>query len=289
MGSADLPTSFRPLEHGPRQARDLGVLGEAIAMAPHLHAALRSLAAHAQAWMGGLHLCLETLPDDGRRFLLLEPAAGSLAGKAPATEQALATISRTVAAISGGQLRPCEAWFSHEALAPLSSYRAQFGAALRFGQGMDGLVFDPRDLDQPLPGQDAQGYDAAMRRIGQQFPALPPRMGTRVRIIVTHLLAAGGCTHDRVSAALGLHPRTLQRRLREEGESFEAIKDRVRRDVALRHLGQSDVSLVRMTEILGYSETSVLTRSCQRWFSASPRQLRKHQRRRPAQASPCAT
>ena len=65
-----------------------------------------------------------------------------------------------------------------------------------------------------------------------------------------------------MASALGLHPRTLQRRLRDEGESFEGIKDSVRRDVALRYLQQPDVSLVRVTEILGYSETSVLSRSC---------------------------
>ncbi len=71
-----------------------------------------------------------------------------------------------------------------------------------------------------------------------------------------------------------MHPRTLQRRLRDEGDSFEAIKDSVRRDVALRYLQQPNVSLVRVTEILGYSETSVLSRSCHRWFCASPRELR---------------
>jgi AraC-like DNA-binding protein len=32
--------------------------------------------------------------------------------------------------------------------------------------------------------------------------------------------------------------------------------------------------VTRIAEILGYSETSVLSRSCFRWFSASPRQLR---------------
>lgn len=59
-----------------------------------------------------------------------------------------------------------------------------------------------------------------------------------------------------------------------EGASFEAIKDSVRRDVALRDLQQPDVPLVRVTEILGYSKPSVLSRSCLRWFCASPRQLR---------------
>jgi len=139
---------------------------------------------------------------------------------------------------------------------------------------MTGLLLDGQDFDLPLPQRDTQCHETAARFIIDQcFPRLPRRMSTRVCIIVTHMLAEGRCT------ALDLHPRTLQRRLHDEGESFEAIKGRVRREVALRHLGQSKVSLVKMTEVLGHADTSVLTRSCQRWFSASPRQLRQRQRR----------
>jgi AraC-like DNA-binding protein len=99
-------------------------------------------------------------------------------------------------------------------------------------------------------------------------------LSARVRVLITRYLVEGNCSCKRVASALGLHPRTLQRRLRKESESFEAIKDSVRRDVALRYLQQPDISLVRVTEMLGYSETSVLSRSCLRWFSASPRRLR---------------
>jgi AraC-like DNA-binding protein len=97
---------------------------------------------------------------------------------------------------------------------------------------------------------------------------------TRVSRSVARFLIDGPCTTRRVAAALGLHPRTLQRRLREEGASFEAIKDGVRRELALSYLQRPDMTLTRVTEILGYSESSVLSRSCQRWFSASPRKLR---------------
>jgi AraC-like DNA-binding protein len=72
-----------------------------------------------------------------------------------------------------------------------------------------------------------------------------------------------------------MHPRTLQRRLRSEGRSFESIKDEVRRDVALRYLRQGDMPLTRVAEKLGYAETSVLSRSCYRWFEASALQLRR--------------
>ena len=107
-----------------------------------------------------------------------------------------------------------------------------------------------------------------------EIEANKPTLSARVRLIIARLLVEGNCTYKRAACTLGLHPRTLQRRLRQEGESFEAIKDSVRREVALRYLQQPDVSLVRVTEILGYSETSVLSRSCHRWFCASPRRLR---------------
>ena len=72
-----------------------------------------------------------------------------------------------------------------------------------------------------------------------------------------------------------MHPRTLQRRLREEGTSFEDIKDDVRRDAAARYLSQSDIPLTRVAALLGYSESSVLARSCKRWFDNSPRKVRE--------------
>jgi AraC-like DNA-binding protein len=102
----------------------------------------------------------------------------------------------------------------------------------------------------------------------------------QVRIAVERLLEEGNCTPQNVSIAVGLHPRTLQRRLRSEGASVESIRDSVRRDFAMRYLQQPHVTLERLTELLGYSETSVLSRSCLRWFSASPRALRKDLKRK---------
>jgi AraC-like DNA-binding protein len=97
---------------------------------------------------------------------------------------------------------------------------------------------------------------------------------TQVRALVVRLIESGQCNNERICEALGLHPRTLHRRLKAEGKAFESIKDDVRRDVALRYLQETDHSLTFIAEKLGYAEQSVLTRSCLRWFSTSPSQLR---------------
>jgi AraC-like DNA-binding protein len=282
---ADLGMRLAAAQAALGATKALGPIGVAMRNAPTLREALQYFADHSHAYSNALRVCLDRLPNDGRMFLLIESHPAMQTRQLQAMEHALALMQHVCTTISNGRVRAPEFWFSHEARAPQPVYRNHFNATVRFAQSMNGLFFEESDLDQPLPDCDAQLYEIATSFVGQRFPAVARSLGSRVRLIITHLLAEGGCTHERVAAGLNLHPRTLQRRLRDEGESFEAIRDQVRRDVALRHLGQSNVSLVKMTEILGYSETSVLSRSCARWFSASPRQLRKEQAN---QSLPCA-
>jgi AraC-like DNA-binding protein len=251
----------------------LGPVDVAMRNSPTLGDAFRYCADHVQAYNTALRICFEKLPDDSRVFMLFEILLG-LSRQQQAVEHGLALTQHAMLAISAGQARAREIWFTHDPVAPTSIYRANFNATLRFGQSMNGLVFDEQDLNLPVPDPDPQLYEMATSFIDDRFPTTAMSLSTRVRIIIAHLLVEGDCTHERVASALGLHPRTLQRRLREEGGSFEAIKDNLRRDVALRYLKQPNVPLVKVTEILGYSETSVLSRSCHRWFSASPRKMR---------------
>ena len=251
----------------------LGPLDVAMRNSPTLGEAFRYCADHVHAYSTATQICFETLPDE-LVFMRFEILLERLSHQRQAVEHALALTQHAIFGISGGQARARQVWFTHEPSLPSSTYRANFNAAVRFGQSVNGLFFNKQDLEIPVPDTDPQLYEIATSFIDDRFPTASMTLSARVRSIIARLLPKGSCTHDRVASALGLHPRTLQRRLREEGESFETIKDSVRRDVALRYLQQPGMTLVRLTHILGYSETSVLSRSCHRWFSASPRQLR---------------
>ena len=87
-------------------------------------------------------------------------------------------------------------------------------------------------------------------------------------------MGTGTCSRGEVAKALHMHPRTLQRRMREEGTTFEAIKDEARRDLAQRYLSQPDLPFTQITALLGYSEQSAFGRSCRRWFDMTPREAR---------------
>jgi AraC-like DNA-binding protein len=95
-----------------------------------------------------------------------------------------------------------------------------------------------------------------------------------VESMARSLLRGGEFTPEQTAGALGLHARTLQRRLREEGSTFEQIKDAARRDWAEQLLAQPSVSLTQIADMLGYADSSAFSRSCRRWFGEAPRVYR---------------
>jgi len=75
-----------------------------------------------------------------------------------------------------------------------------------------------------------------------------------------------------------MSPRTLQRRLADDGASFGLILDEVRADLAATYLRESDLSVAEVAEILQYSQTSALSRAFRRWRDLSPRRARNRAR-----------
>lgn len=77
---------------------------------------------------------------------------------------------------------------------------------------------------------------------------------------------------------LNLSPRTLHRRLEEEGSGFRAIKDALRRDLALARLAKTGQPLGRIAADLGFADPSAFFRAFVAWTGTSPSQYRKRLR-----------
>jgi AraC-like DNA-binding protein len=217
-------------------------------------------------------------PDRANHLLLvrLEVLVDRAPDKRQVVEHALMLASLNMRELTGGAARVRKILFSHEPQGPLRSYRQFFGCEVAFDQKADGLILTEDDLLCPVVDPDSRVYEMATTFIEARYPQMDATIQARVRSLVQQHLGSKDCTNERIAAEFCLHPRTLQRRLRAEGTSFEDIKDEIRRDLALRYIRDGDMPLKRVAERLGYAESSVLSRSCFRWFSASPRQLRMH-------------
>jgi AraC-like DNA-binding protein len=97
----------------------------------------------------------------------------------------------------------------------------------------------------------------------------------RVREIVARSLTA---SLAQAARELGLSERTLHRRLRDEGSSFRAVKDGLRRSLALAQLEQTAKPIADIAADLGYSEPSAFFRAFHGWTGEAPSEHRKRHR-----------
>ncbi len=79
---------------------------------------------------------------------------------------------------------------------------------------------------------------------------------------------------DYVADKLNLSPRTLHRKLQEEGSSFRVIKDALRRDLALARAEKSDEAFAEIASNLGYSDFSAFFRAFKSWTGLAPSDYR---------------
>ena len=157
-----------------------------------------------------------------------------------------------------------------------------FAAKLRYGQPHFGLSFDARWLQLPIV-QNKQ----TLREFLQQAPANllvkyrdKTSVTERIRRLLRSHLRGEMPSLDEVSRVLGLTPQTLRRRMQEEGQGFQSLKDHLRRDAAIEYLARPDMTLLDIADQLGFSEASTFHRAFKKWTGVAPGEYR--QRHRPA-------
>jgi AraC-like DNA-binding protein len=189
-------------------------------------------------------------------------------------EHGVGITRRILSMLSGGRSRLNRVWLPHPAVASRATYRRHLAAPVEFDAPLVALAIDRADLDLPLGEHNEELRTRAVAFLDVGFPARHVSLVVQVRKVIERLLGTGACGYAEVADALSMHPRTLQRRLREEGTTFEDIKDEARRELAKQYLAYPDVPLAQVTGLLDYSEQSALTRSCHRWFQTTPSALR---------------
>lgn len=89
------------------------------------------------------------------------------------------------------------------------------------------------------------------------------------------LLAQGEANADVACRALRLSRRTLQRRLKAERTSFQAVLTEVRADLAVRYLSDERLKAFEVAMLLGYSSISSFTTAFKSWYSMPPAEYRE--------------
>jgi AraC-like DNA-binding protein len=100
-------------------------------------------------------------------------------------------------------------------------------------------------------------------------------LSKKVQSIIIEHLPSGNISVEAVADQLAVSSRSLQRQLREEGQSFTSLLDKSRREIALQYVKNHQFELTEVAFLLGFSDLSTFSRSFKRWTGYSPEQYRK--------------
>lgn len=167
--------------------------------------------------------------------------------------------------------------FAHGAPPNLSEHERIFQTHIAFDQPMTAFSFDANALNTPLRSADSKlssilepSATAEIDRLDQTGV----RVSDRARFELRSLLRAGIPTLEDLSQRLAMAPRSLQRRLSEDGTSFRALLLETQGDLAQRLLGEPALSIAEVAVLLGFSETAAFHRSFQRTTGMTPGRFR---------------
>ena len=220
--------------------------------------------------------------------LHLERDGGLLAlGYTPVNPGHPATAQRVVGLLAanvsvgrwlvGEGFRPRRVEFSQPAPGDTADYEEFFGCPVAFGARDNRLVFDPAVAQLAVPNASEELLLLLSERANRLLQGLSRHSGIAARIasLLATQLTSTLPDKSRIAAQIGMSERTLQRRLQEEGTSYQEILDNTRQYPARELLRNSPPGLADVASQLGFAEPSAFYRAFRKWEGVTPGQYRE--------------
>lgn len=165
----------------------------------------------------------------------------------------------------------------HDVQGDSEPYDRFFGCPVQFNSSMNALVFPESMLALPVQGADPRTHKSMLLeadlQLGRSYA--PYSTIARVRAFLAQMLPNGDASLESVASHLAMSPRTLQRKLATEGESFSHALETVRMELADHYLRLTDATVMDISLMLGYSQASAFSHAFRQFQGMSPADYRK--------------
>ncbi|NWD91115.1 AraC family transcriptional regulator, partial [Pseudomonas sp. K5002] len=151
-------------------------------------------------------------------------------------------------------------------------YQVMFSDNLRFDRPRTRMIFSADCLDLPIKRSPEE-----LKRFLAHAPANilvkyrdPDSLATRIKTDLRHMPADTWPETEGLAASLCISASTLRRRLAEEGQTYQGLKDSVRKELAIVWLADSDISFAEIATRLGFADASSFYKAFRKWSGSNP-------------------
>jgi AraC-like DNA-binding protein len=251
--------------------QSLGLVGRLMATAPTLRDAILDLCINQVRFIEGAVTYLTVQHGVGLWGYAVQ--APPLRGIAPILDGAIGIAVSMIAQLCG--TRGEEARVSHAGPADATAYRLALGIPLSFNAEQTCLVLSPEVLAAPVRTADPVLRRILQRQVAEYWARSQPAVAEQARRALAAQVTAGEASLDIVAEALGLGPRTLNRRLQAEGTNFRLVLEQARHDVACQLLATTRMPVTEIGVVLGYASAAGFVRAFRRIAGQPPGMWRR--------------
>ena len=221
---------------------------------------------------------------DGCAFMHLHRDGHRRLGLRLSNEATLASILSISKQVSTEPVRLLGVYVKHGAPESIDEHERYFGCPVHFDTDRDALLVASSSLEAPNqlgdPGLSrffdlhlAAEVEAVEGEASSEGEAVPSLYEQACQVVAQGL-SDGVPSLSSVAKELGMSGRTLQRRLADQGATFQALVDESRRRLAKHLLRDTQYSLAEVAFLTGFAEQSSFTRAFRRWAGQTPRSYR---------------
>lgn len=193
-------------------------------------------------------------------------------------QQCALLLMRDVVRLAAGPTWQPKHVFATPLLETMSLEQVFEGASVHRAQ-FSGFIFPADLLSERFSEHRAGGTSNPDHDLEPFEPSAPASdfVGS-VRQVISALMKHGRFQLDEIAEAVGMHSRTLQRRLSEADEEFSQLLAEVRFEAALALLNDPKLRVIDIAHELGYRDPSNFTRAFRYWTGTTPQEFRRRRR-----------
>jgi AraC-like DNA-binding protein len=245
----------------------LGMVGNLMQSSPDLLTAFETLSKYFSTASDMFHYGINVSGDEAT--LTYEPAAlwnsTSPQTARHSTERSMSGTLRVFYLLTGKQIKPVRASFRHKREGNMTEYTRVFDVTPRFGAEANELVFPKSTILTRVVSHDRSLFSVFEKMLREKKSKTNEPLKSQIRRLLISDFRGQIPSLEIISAQIHMTPRTVQRKLTEEGTTFRALTADIQRELATRFMKMKGSNLSQVSGFLGYSDPSAFRRAYKKW------------------------